>query len=230
MNVNGGGIGSKYCNVFEKRVAEVYTIANEKASKTGGCIVFFDEIDSMVPKHKGNDGGNDYAGMCNAFKTALEGFHELVPTVFTIGATNHLDTIDDAIRSRLSGEIYVGKPELEALQAFFADFCAGSNLPIKALSTEIEEMANAVYGNSFRDGVITLANNAHTSAQDTEEYEYWNGKMMPGSLFIEHLQSEAAKFSARERTKSFVKVNDGKQVQVIPSSVFDEHADRKEIK
>ena len=91
-------------------------------------------------------------------------------------------------------------------------------------------MANAVYGNSFRDGVITLANNAHTSAQDTEEYEYWNGKMMPGSLFIEHLQSEAAKFSARERTKSFVKVNDGKQVQVIPSSVFDEHADRKEIK
>lgn len=93
ISVKGPALLSKYVGDSEKAVREVF----HKARQAAPCIVFFDEIDSLVTA-RGGSGSDNQVGerVLSQFLTEMDGVEEL-KGVLILGATNRPDLIDPAI-------------------------------------------------------------------------------------------------------------------------------------
>lgn len=93
ISVKGPEIMSKYVGESERGVREVF----RKARMAAPCILFLDEIDSLVPM-RGRAGGNSQVTerVISQFLTELSGI-EILKGVVVVGATNRLDIVDPAI-------------------------------------------------------------------------------------------------------------------------------------
>ncbi len=89
--INGPSLLSKWVGDSEKAVREVF----RKARQTAPTILFFDEIDSMVPKRTG-EGNNVFERVVNQVLTEIDGLESLNDVV-VIGATNRPDMLDPAL-------------------------------------------------------------------------------------------------------------------------------------
>jgi transitional endoplasmic reticulum ATPase len=93
ISVKGPALISKYVGDSEKGVRDMF----RKAKQAAPCIIFFDEIDAMVPAR--NAGGSDAhvaERVLSQFLTELDGVEEL-KGVLLLGATNRMDMLDPAI-------------------------------------------------------------------------------------------------------------------------------------
>ena len=94
ISVKGPALISKYLGESEKGIREVF----KKAKQVSPTIIFFDEIDSLVPVRGmgGGDSTHTTERVISQFLTELDGIEELKGVV-VIGATNRFDMIDPAI-------------------------------------------------------------------------------------------------------------------------------------
>ncbi|OGO93634.1 MAG: AAA family ATPase [Clostridiales bacterium GWF2_38_85] len=92
ISIKGPEILSKWVGESEKGLREVF----KKAKQAAPCIIFFDEIDSLVPA-RGRNSDNDTTGriICQML-SEIDGIEEL-NGVTIIGATNRLDIVDPAL-------------------------------------------------------------------------------------------------------------------------------------
>ena len=93
ISVKGPSLMSKYVGESERGIREVF----KKAKQASPTILFFDEIDSLVPKR--GSGGSDSQvteRVISQFLTEMDGIEELKGVV-VLAATNRLDMIDPAI-------------------------------------------------------------------------------------------------------------------------------------
>ncbi|MCF8145160.1 MAG: CDC48 family AAA ATPase [Deltaproteobacteria bacterium] len=92
ISVKGPELMSKWVGESEKGVREIF----KKAKQASPCIIFFDEIDSVVPR-RGSDAASHVADrVISQFLTELDGIEELKGIV-VLAATNRLDIIDQAL-------------------------------------------------------------------------------------------------------------------------------------
>ena len=93
ISVKGPALVSKYVGESEKAIREVFKIAKQ-ASPT---ILFFDEIDSVVPR-RGSSSSDAHVTerVISQFLTEMDGIEELKGVV-VLAATNRLDRVDPAI-------------------------------------------------------------------------------------------------------------------------------------
>jgi transitional endoplasmic reticulum ATPase len=89
--VNGPELLDKYVGESEKAVRDLFATARENAP----AVIFFDEVDAISPKRRGDDTG---AGerVVSQLLTELDGLEPLTD-VAVIAATNRPDTIDEAL-------------------------------------------------------------------------------------------------------------------------------------
>jgi len=93
ISVKGPAILSRYVGESEKGVREVF----HKARQAAPCIIFFDEIDALVPLRSSGTGDSHVAErVLSQFLTELDGIEELKGVV-VLGATNRLDLLDPAV-------------------------------------------------------------------------------------------------------------------------------------
>jgi len=92
ISVKGPELLSKWIGESEKGIREVF----KKAKQASPCIVFFDEIDSIVPKRGSGSGSQVVDRVISQFLTELDGIEELRGIVI-LAATNRLDIIDPAL-------------------------------------------------------------------------------------------------------------------------------------
>ncbi len=94
ISVKGPALMSKYIGESEHAVREVF----RKARQAAPCLIFFDEIDALVPRR---GGGASDAGVSERvvaqFLAELDGVEKL-SGVLVLAATNRLDMIDPALR------------------------------------------------------------------------------------------------------------------------------------
>jgi transitional endoplasmic reticulum ATPase len=92
ISVKGPELLSKWVGESEKSLREIF----KKAKQAAPCIVFFDEIDSLVPaRGKHSDSDVTERLLCQML-AELDGIEEL-KGVTVIGATNRLDIVDPAL-------------------------------------------------------------------------------------------------------------------------------------
>jgi ribosome biogenesis ATPase len=115
ISVKGPELLDKYVGESEKAVRLVF----ERARASSPCVVFFDELDSLVPR-RGGDGGGGGGGngvserVVNQLLTELDGMDSR-RSVFCLGATNRPELIDPAMLrpGRLDKLLYVPLPSPE---------------------------------------------------------------------------------------------------------------------
>jgi len=93
ISVKGPSLLSKYVGESERGVREVF----HKARQAAPCIVFFDEIDSLIPTRAAGSADSHVAErVLSQFLVELDGIDEL-KGVLVLGATNRPDILDPAV-------------------------------------------------------------------------------------------------------------------------------------
>jgi len=117
ISVKGPELLSKWVGESEKGVREIF----RKARQASPSIIFFDEIDSLVPK-RGSYMGSSHVteSVVSQILTELDGLEEL-KSVTVLAATNRPDMLDDALLrpGRLERHIYVPAPDAESRKKIF---------------------------------------------------------------------------------------------------------------
>jgi transitional endoplasmic reticulum ATPase len=93
ISVKGPSLISKYVGESERGIREVF----KKAKQASPTILFFDEIDSLVPKRsESSTDAHVTERVISQFLTEMDGIEELKGVV-VLAATNRLDLIDPAL-------------------------------------------------------------------------------------------------------------------------------------
>jgi len=151
-----------YRGIGENKIAEIYFQARNSAPS----IVFIDEADAIFTKR--NSHNTIHIGLVNQILQEIEGFEEDFEPVFTIMATNYIENIDDAIKSRLSKHVFIPKPNKHSREKLF-------EVMLKKIKTEGEfnlaRLADLTEGMSGRDikNLINMASIMKTGQMLTEQ-------------------------------------------------------------
>jgi len=159
ISIKGPELLSKWVGESERGVREVF----RKARQAAPCIIFFDDIDALVPTRGMRFGDSGVTErVISQLLTELDGMEELRGVV-VIGATNRPDMVDPALlrAGRFDKVVGVSWPDLEARKEIFK-----INLKSKPLSNDvsIEELTTMTDGYSGADiaevcneaGMLTL--------------------------------------------------------------------------
>jgi transitional endoplasmic reticulum ATPase len=117
ISVKGPELLSKWVGESEKGVREIF----RKARQAAPSIIFFDEVDALVPK-RGSYMGSSHVteSVVSQILTELDGLEEL-KNVTVIGATNRPDMLDPALMrpGRMERHIYVPPPDAGGRKKIF---------------------------------------------------------------------------------------------------------------
>ncbi len=141
ISVKGPSLISKYVGESERAIREVFKIAKQ-ASPT---ILFFDEIDSLVPR-RGSSSTDAHVTerVISQFLTEMDGIEEL-KGVIVLAATNRLDLVDPAIlrSSRFDILFELPKPDEKTREEIFTIHT--KNKPL-AKEVDLKELAGKTEG------------------------------------------------------------------------------------
>jgi len=169
ISVKGPEFLSKWVGESEKAVRETF----RKAKMAAPCIIFFDEIDSIVPTRGGMMGDSHVTErVISQFLTEIDGLEDL-NDVTVIAASNRPDIIDPALLrpGRFDRSILVPTPDGEARVEIFKIHTSGKPL---AEDVKIEELAEKTENFTGAD-IAAICNEAVMLA--IREYISQGGKM-----------------------------------------------------
>jgi transitional endoplasmic reticulum ATPase len=119
-----------------------------KARQASPSIIFFDEIDALVPK-RGTYAGSSHVteSVVSQILTELDGMEEL-RNVTILAATNRPDMLDDALLrpGRLERHIYVPAPDEESRRKIFEVYLGGGTGEILAKDVDIGALVKKTEG------------------------------------------------------------------------------------
>lgn len=110
IEVKTSDIASIYVHGTQKEIKRVF----ENARKNVPVVLFFDEVEAMVPIRNRTDVSFHYKSEVDEFLGQLD--KKLNKGLIIIGATNYLNSIDNAILrpGRFDKNIFIGPPDLSA--------------------------------------------------------------------------------------------------------------------
>ncbi|HDY88138.1 MAG TPA: ATP-binding protein, partial [bacterium] len=108
--IKPGDLSSIYVHGTQGLIAKLFNEARDNSP----CMLFFDELDAMVPKRSGNSVGHHYASEVNEFLTQLNECSK--DGILMVGATNLIERIDPAVLrpGRIDKKFLVTPPDYEA--------------------------------------------------------------------------------------------------------------------
>ncbi len=139
--VNGPSLLSKWVGESEKAVREIF----RKARQTAPTILFFDEIDALVPRRSSGGGDNhNTERVVNQMLTEMDGL-ETLNDVVIVAATNRPDIVDPALlrQGRFDRIILTPIPDVAGRKKIFQIYTEA--MP-KAKNFDITELAEKTEG------------------------------------------------------------------------------------
>jgi transitional endoplasmic reticulum ATPase len=148
ISVKGPALMSKYVGESERAVREVF----QKAKQAAPCLVFFDEVDALVPRR--GSGASDSGvseRVVGQFLAELDGVEKLAG-VLVLAATNRPDMVDPALLrpGRFDVTIEIGLPDeqqrLAILQVQVRGKPVAKGVDLKALALDTAGLSGADLG------------------------------------------------------------------------------------
>ncbi|AYJ01456.1 ATP-dependent Zn protease [Candidatus Phytoplasma ziziphi] len=122
FEVSSSLFSQKYKGLAPQMVKDLFEAARKEAAKNNGAIIFLDECETIFTDLGTLEAGSEIANVVNQFKTEMTSFeNNPEKPIFIIGATNHIDQIDEAIKSRFTYNIEV-KPGNKEERKEFLEF------------------------------------------------------------------------------------------------------------
>jgi transitional endoplasmic reticulum ATPase len=143
ISIKGPELLSKWVGESERGVREIF----RKARQAAPCIIFFDEIDSVVPPRGKSLGTNVTERVVSQILTELDGLESLKDVV-VIAATNRVDMVDPAIMrpGRIDRILYIPNPDLDARKAILEIHTRGKPLAEDVNQTKLAELMEGYSG------------------------------------------------------------------------------------
>ncbi len=119
ISAMGSDLVGIYVGEGAKKMKNIFKEARQLAKAEGGCIVFFDEIDTFAThrvEERGYGGGISHNATINQFLMEIDGLRQQENNIVIIAATNLSENkLDPAIlrAGRIERKIYVGLPNLQ---------------------------------------------------------------------------------------------------------------------
>jgi transitional endoplasmic reticulum ATPase len=187
ISMKGPEVFSKWVGESEKAIREVF----RKARMSAPAIIFFDEIDSLVPRRGSGYGDSGVTDrVISQLLTEIDGITALQDVV-VIAATNRPDIVDPAVLrpGRFDRLIYVPEPNEEGRLQIFKIHTKGMPL---AKDVNLEELARITKGYSGADieslcreaALIALRRDMNTNEVTNADFQEALKKIGP-SIFPE---------------------------------------------
>lgn len=145
ISIKGPAVLSKYVGESERAVREVF----QKGRQASPCIIFFDEIDALVPVRSGGSSDSHVAErVLSQFLAEFDGIDEL-KGVLVLAATNRADMLDPAVLrpGRFDDIVEIGLPNQQDREEVFKVHLANKPLDkdveIARLAAETEGFSGA---------------------------------------------------------------------------------------
>src|SRR2546426_1203892 len=173
ISIKGPELFSKWVGESEKAIREVF----RKGRTAAPSIVFFDELDSVVPR-RGTDLGDSGASerVISQLLTEMDGIESLV-NVVVIGASNRPDMIDPAILrpGRFDRLIFVPPPDhatrLQILKIHTRKMPLAEGVDIDQITSQAAGYSGADLEAVCREaGLISLRRNIETKSVTMEDF------------------------------------------------------------
>ncbi|MCL7383364.1 MAG: CDC48 family AAA ATPase [Thaumarchaeota archaeon] len=209
ISVKGPEIFNKWVGESEKAIREIF----RKARQAAPCIIFFDEIESVIPR---KDLVDDSSGVTNRVSSQLlsemDGVEEL-SDVIVIGATNRPDLIDPAVMrpGRLDRLIYVPPPDEKARYSILKIYTR--KMPL-AHDVNLRELAARTEGYSGADLESLCREAALNSLRKNIEAEYVTREDFEEALKIVKPSISPQMVREYERVREFLRYTE-KQLTMI---------------
>lgn len=145
ISIKGPELMSKWVGESERAVREVF----RKAKQAAPALVFFDEIDSIVPARDSGRDSHVTERVVSQLLTELDGLVELKDVV-VLAATNRPDLIDPSLLrpGRFDRMIYIPMPDLAARKKIFEIYMR--RMPV-ADDVDIDDLAARTEGYTGAD-------------------------------------------------------------------------------
>jgi transitional endoplasmic reticulum ATPase len=180
ISVKGPELLSKWVGESEKAVREIF----KKARQTAPTIIFFDEIDSLVPRRGASSDSHVSERVVNQLLTEIDGLEDLHDIVI-IGATNRPDIVDTALLrpGRFDRIILTPVPDEKAREEIFSVHT--KEMPLKGVTAK--ELAAATEGYAGADieavcreaAIIALREDMKAKEITTKHFEQALQKVRP---------------------------------------------------
>lgn len=157
-----GDLKGEYVGQSSGKIKRIF--AEARANQP--TILFIDEADTVFPsRNMGSQGDSFGLDMVNQFLQEIDGATTGEQKIFTIAATNRVDVVDSAIRSRLSEVITIGLPDKEMRRLIFEDNL-GFSIKGKCYEEYMLEKSEKMSGRDITNLVAKLKENADLGKDD----------------------------------------------------------------
>jgi len=167
ISVKGPALLSKYVGESERAVREVF----HKARQAAPCILFFDEIDALVPARGGATTDAAVAErVLSQFLSEMDGIEEL-QGVLVLGATNRSDKLDPAVLrpGRFDEIVEIPLPDEPGRREIFAVHLRGKptapGINVGELASQSEELSGAVIASICNRAALRAVRRAVAAVQ-----------------------------------------------------------------
>jgi len=125
--VKATDLASKWYGDAEKLARGVFQIAREQAEENGHCILYIDEVDSILPPRNGGGGTHEVTNkVIGTFLQEIDGLATKVGRITVVASTNIPEQVDPAFLSRMEEWIPVPLPQTEGRVKIFENHFAGA--------------------------------------------------------------------------------------------------------
>jgi len=170
ISVKGPELLSKWVGESEKGIREIF----KKARASAPCIVFFDEIDALVPERGGGFASEVSERMVGQLLAELDGLEEM-PGVMVLGATNRADILDPALLrpGRFDLTITLPLPDFTTREAIVAvhlqDRPLSVDIDYRVIARETEGRSGADIAGLCRQASVLAIREAISAGRDAED-------------------------------------------------------------
>lgn len=170
ISIKGPALISKYVGESERGIRDIF----KKAKQAAPCIIFFDELDVIVPKR--GEGGDSHVTerVIGQFLTEMDGIEEL-KGVLVLAATNRMEQIDPALlrAGRFDYLIEIPIPDAETRLKIFQVHTQGKpiekEIDLKKYAWETEDMTGADIELICKRAVLMAIRNAIAQHKESNE-------------------------------------------------------------
>lgn len=140
--VRATDLASKWYGDSEKFAKGIFEIAREQADERGHCILYIDEVDSILPPRTSGNTHEVTQRVVSTFLQEIDGLTTEAGQITIVASTNIPENVDPAFLSRMTSWIEVPLPAADGRA--------------KILDTHFQKRAKEVGRDSFLDSSVDL--------------------------------------------------------------------------
>jgi transitional endoplasmic reticulum ATPase len=210
ISIKSSDLLSKWYGESEQQISRLFARARQVAP----CVVFIDEIDSLVPARGSGGGAGEpqvTARVVNTILAEMDGMEEL-NSVVLIGATNRPNLVDPALLrpGRFDELVYVGTPSAEGrariLQIHTARMPLADDVDLAKVAAEAERFTGADLEDVVRRAGLAAIRKHGENAQIVDASDFTEALADSRATVTEEMEAEYARMKG-ELKKRAAEVN-----------------------